>query len=44
MNDNINIESTIAGSLNDNINIDSTIAGSLNDNIKHRQYYNRVNE
>ena len=44
MNDNINIDSTIAGSMNDNINIDSTIAGSLNDNIKHRQYNNRVNE
>ena len=44
MKDNINIDSTIAGSMNDNINIDSTIAGSLNDNIKHRQYYNRVNE
>ena len=44
MNDNINIDSTIAGSMKDNINIHSTIAGSLNDNIKHRQYYNRVNE
>jgi hypothetical protein len=33
MNDNINIDSTIAGSVNDNINIDSTIAGSVNDNI-----------
>jgi len=30
MNDNINIDSTIAGSMNDNINIDSTIAGSMN--------------
>jgi histidinol phosphatase-like enzyme len=30
MNDNINIDSTIAGSVNDNINIDSTIAGSVN--------------
>jgi hypothetical protein len=29
MNDNINMDSTIAGSLNDNINIDSTIAGSI---------------
>jgi hypothetical protein len=44
MNDSINIESTIVGSMNDNINIDSTIAGSMNDNIKHRQYNNRVNE
>ena len=44
MNDNIKIDSTIAGSMNDNINLDSTIAGSLNDNIKHRQYNNRVNE
>ena len=44
MNDNINIDSTIVGSMNDNINIDSTISGSLNDNIKHRQYNNRVNE
>ena len=44
MEDNINIDSTIAGSMNDNINIDSTISGSLNDNIKHRQYNNRVNE
>ena len=44
MNDNIKIDSTIAGSMNDNINIDSTIAESMNDNIKHRQYNNRVNE
>ena len=44
MNDNINIESTIVGSMKDNIKIDSTISGSLNDNIKHRQYNNRVNE
>ena len=27
MNDNINMDSTIAGSMNDNINMDSTIAG-----------------
>jgi hypothetical protein len=30
MNDNINMDSTIAGSMNDNINMDSTIAGSIN--------------
>jgi hypothetical protein len=30
MKDNINIDSTMAGSTNDNINIDSTIAGSMN--------------
>ena len=29
MNDNINMDSTIAGSVNDNINMDSTIAGSM---------------
>jgi hypothetical protein len=33
MNDNINMESTIAESMNDNVNMDSTIAGSMNDNI-----------
>jgi hypothetical protein len=33
MNDNINMDSTIAVSMNDNINMDSTIAGSMNDNI-----------
>ena len=44
MNDNINIDRTIAGSMKDNINIDSTITGSMNDNIKHRQYNSRVNE
>jgi hypothetical protein len=27
VNDNINMDSTIAGSVNDNINMDSTIAG-----------------
>jgi hypothetical protein len=27
MNDNINMDSTIVGSMNDNINMDSTIAG-----------------
>jgi hypothetical protein len=27
MNDNINMDSTITGSMNDNINMDSTIAG-----------------
>jgi hypothetical protein len=31
MNDNINMDSTIAGSMNDNM--DSTIAGSINDNM-----------
>ena len=30
MNDKINMDSTIAGSMNDNINMDSTIAGSMN--------------
>jgi ammonia channel protein AmtB len=34
MNDNMNMDSTIAGSMNDNINMDSTISGSMNDNIK----------
>ena len=29
MNDNINMDSTIAGSMDDNINMDSTIAGSM---------------
>jgi hypothetical protein len=33
MNDNINIDSTIAGSIKDNINIDSTISRSMNDDI-----------
>ena len=28
MNDNINMDSTITGSMNDNINMDSTIAGT----------------
>jgi hypothetical protein len=32
---NINMDSTIAGSMNDNINMDSTIAGSMNDVIIH---------
>ena len=32
MNDSINMDSTIAGSMN--INMDSTVAGSINDNIK----------
>jgi hypothetical protein len=31
--DNINMDSTIAGSMNDNINMDSTISVSMNDNI-----------
>ena len=48
MNDNINIDSTITGSVNDNINMDSTITGSVNDKMntqhKHRQYNNRVRE
>ena len=30
MNDNINMDGTIAGSMNDNINMDSTIAVSVN--------------
>jgi hypothetical protein len=30
VNDNINMDSTIVGSMNDNINMDSTIAGSMN--------------
>jgi hypothetical protein len=30
MNDNINMDSTIAESMNDNINMDSTITGSMN--------------
>ena len=30
MNDSINIDRTIAGSMKNNINIDSTIAGSMN--------------
>jgi hypothetical protein len=29
MNDNINMDSRIAGSMNENINMDSTIAGSV---------------
>ena len=33
MNDNINMDSTIAGSVNDNINMNSTITRSMNDNI-----------
>jgi hypothetical protein len=33
MNDNINMNSTIARSMNDNINMNSTIARSMNDNI-----------
>ena len=44
MNDNINMDSTIAGSMNDNINMDSTIAGSMNDKHKHGQYNSRLNE
>ena len=39
MNDNINIDSTISGSMNDNINMDSTMFMlSMNDNMKHGQY------
>ena len=38
MDDSINIDSTIAGSMKDNINIDSTIAGSMKRQHKHRQY------
>jgi hypothetical protein len=33
MNDNINMDSTVAESMNDNINMDSTVAESMNDNI-----------
>jgi hypothetical protein len=33
MNDNINMDSRIAGSMIGNINMDSRIAGSMNDNI-----------
>jgi hypothetical protein len=33
MNDNINMNSTIAGSMNANIHMESTIAGSMNDII-----------
>jgi hypothetical protein len=33
MNDNINMDRTIVGSMNDNINMDRTISGSMNDNI-----------
>jgi hypothetical protein len=33
MNNNIDIDSTISGSINDNIDIDSTISGSMNNNI-----------
>jgi hypothetical protein len=29
MNENINMDSTIAGSMNENINMDSTISGSV---------------
>ena len=36
MNDNINMDSTIAESVNDNINMDSTTAESVNDNINRR--------
>jgi hypothetical protein len=52
VNDNINIDSTTAGSVDDNINMDSTTEGSVNDNInmdsttqhKHGQYNSRVSE
>jgi hypothetical protein len=45
MNDNIYMDTNIAGSMNDNINMNSIIAGSMNDNINlHRQYNSRVNE
>jgi hypothetical protein len=37
MNDNINMDSTIAGSINNNINMDRTIASSLNDIINMEQ-------
>jgi hypothetical protein len=38
-NDNINMDSTITGSMNDNINMDSTITGSMNDNINMNRFY-----
>ena len=44
MNDNINMDSTIARSVNDNINIDSTIARSMNDINKDSTILSRVNE
>jgi hypothetical protein len=40
--DNINIDSTIAGSVDDNINIDSTIVGSVDDNINPLPFYKRL--
>jgi hypothetical protein len=44
MNDNINIYSTVSGSMNDNINMDSTIARSMNDINKDSTILSRVNE
>jgi hypothetical protein len=44
MNDNIDMDSTIARSVNDNINMDSTIARSMNDINKDSTIMTRVNE
>jgi hypothetical protein len=44
MNDNIDMDSTIARSVNDNINMDSTIARSMNDINKDSTILSRVNE
>jgi hypothetical protein len=43
VNDNINMDITIAGSVNDNINMDGTITGLIIDN-KHVQYNSRISE
>jgi hypothetical protein len=48
MNDNINMDSTIVGSMNDNINMNSTIAESMNYNInmdrKPDDRYSNINK
>ena len=44
MNDNINMASTITGSMYDNINMASTIAVFNEGQHKHDQYNSRVNE
>jgi hypothetical protein len=44
VNDNINLDITIAGSVKDNINMDITIAGSVNDNINMDITIGRVSE
>jgi hypothetical protein len=33
MNDNMNMDNTITGSMNNNMNMDNTITGSMNDNM-----------